>query len=110
MPKIARSARGEIVDFDLISIANQLASAPPPVTVGDRRLFINEKDGVKPKKNLTESVPSAAVHEALRVGQEALAQQKRSAKVKTADAKTEQTIIQDPSLQRPSYDQDADPS
>ena len=95
MPRLVRSARGEIVDFDLILIANQLASAPPPVNVGARRLFIDEKDGIKQKKNSAAAVPSQVVHEALRVAQEAISQQKRPAK----KAET-QTLISDPSLLR----------
>lgn len=106
MPRLVRSARGEIVDFDLIAIANQLASAPPPVTVGDRRLFIDEKDGVKQKKNSVAAIPDQVVHEALRFAQEGVKQQSRSSAKSKAD---EQKIVQDPSLARPTYNQDADP-
>lgn len=44
-----RSARGEIVDFDLLSIKQQLAVTPVPVSVDQRRRFIDEKDGIKTK-------------------------------------------------------------
>lgn len=47
MSKKARSARGELVDFDLLAIKQQLATLPVPVSVDQRRRFIDEKDGVK---------------------------------------------------------------
>lgn len=45
-----RSALGEIVNFELIAIKQQLASNPVPKTVEDRRRFIDEKDGVRTTK------------------------------------------------------------
>jgi len=45
----ARSARGELVDFDLLAIKQQLATSPVPVGVDDRRRFIDEKDGIRQK-------------------------------------------------------------
>ena len=50
MGKFARSARGTLVDFDLIAIKNQMASAPAPENLDARRDFIDAKDGVKFKK------------------------------------------------------------
>ncbi len=47
MAKQARSARGKIVDFDLLAIKQQLAKQPVPVGVNQRRRFIDEKDGIK---------------------------------------------------------------
>jgi hypothetical protein len=47
MSKQARSARGDIVDFDLLAIKQQLATAPIPVGATQRRKFIDEKDGFK---------------------------------------------------------------
>lgn len=47
MSKKSRSARGELVDFDLLAIKQQLATLPVPVSVDQRRRFIDEKDGVK---------------------------------------------------------------
>lgn len=78
MPRLVRSARGEIVDFDLIAIANQLASAPVPVSIKERRLFIDEKDGVKPEKKLLSAIPSGPVHEALQLAADAAKQQRQS--------------------------------
>lgn len=49
MSRQARSARGEIVNFDLLSIKQQLATVPVPVGVDQRRKFVDEKDGVKTK-------------------------------------------------------------
>ena len=49
MSRKARSARGDIVDFDLLAIKEQLATTPVPVSVDQRRKFIDEKDGIKTK-------------------------------------------------------------
>lgn len=49
MAKNARSARGEIVDFDIIAIKSALAAAPVSVSTEERRKFIDTKYGVKPK-------------------------------------------------------------
>jgi len=51
MTRKARSARGEAVDFDLLAIKEQLATTPVPVSVNQRRKFIDEKDGIKTKEN-----------------------------------------------------------
>ena len=64
MSRIARSARGEMVDFDLLAIANQLAAAPPPVTVGQRRAFIDEKEGIRSAPQVP-VVPAGEAHDAL---------------------------------------------
>jgi hypothetical protein len=50
MSRKARSARGELVDFDLLAIKQQLAQAPAPIGVNDRRRFIDEKDGIRTKQ------------------------------------------------------------
>ena len=80
MPRIVRSARGELVDFDLIAIANQLAAAPPPVSVNERRQFIDEKDGVKQSKKLVDAVPDQNVHEALKLAADAASLQRKPKK------------------------------
>lgn len=49
MSRTARSARGVLVDFDLLAIKEQLASTPVPVAVDQRRKFIDEKDGIRTK-------------------------------------------------------------
>lgn len=43
MAKVGRSARGEIIDFDMLAIQQALADAPAPVSVQARRDFIEEK-------------------------------------------------------------------
>lgn len=48
MSKMIRSARGEIVDFELFAIKQQLSSASVPKSVEDRKRAIDIKDGVKP--------------------------------------------------------------
>ena len=47
MGKLVRSARGEYVDFELLAIKAQLATAPVPRKVEERKLAIDAKDGVK---------------------------------------------------------------
>lgn len=65
MSRQARSARGEIVNFDLLSIKQQLATLPVPVGVDQRRKFVDEKDGVK-----TKVVPPAPLPSALAIAAE----------------------------------------
>ena len=43
MPKKVRSARGEIVDFDLMKIKEQIEAAPEPTNVQGRQDFIDQK-------------------------------------------------------------------
>ena len=43
MPKKVRSAKGEIVDFDLMKIKEQMANAPEPTNVEARQDFIDQK-------------------------------------------------------------------
>jgi len=42
-----RSARGEVVDFELLAIKAQLAATPAPKVVEERKQAIDEKDGVR---------------------------------------------------------------
>jgi hypothetical protein len=62
MAKIARSARGQVVDFDVLAIKQQLASKPVPVGAAARRKFIDEKDGIKRRENyiVAPSAPAPA--------------------------------------------------
>lgn len=48
MGQLIRSARGELIDFELLAIKQQLASAPVPKVVEQRKQAIDEKDGVRP--------------------------------------------------------------
>lgn len=50
MGRFARSARGALVNFDEMEIKQALMSAPPPISVDQRRQFINDKDGVSARK------------------------------------------------------------
>lgn len=43
MGKRVRSARGEMVDFDLLKIKEQMTSAPAPVDVRARQDFIDQR-------------------------------------------------------------------
>ncbi len=47
MPKLVRSAKGQVIDFELLAIKQQLANSPVPKVVEDRQLAIDIKDGVK---------------------------------------------------------------
>jgi len=47
MGQLIRSARGELIDFELLAIKQQLASAPKPKAVEQRQAAIDLKDGVK---------------------------------------------------------------
>jgi hypothetical protein len=69
MSKTARSARGDIVDFDLLAIKQQLATTPVPVGVNQRRKFIDEKDGIKTKIN---TITPPALPSALSIAMEAV--------------------------------------
>jgi hypothetical protein len=43
MPRKVRSAKGEVVDFDLLKIKEQIASAPTPTEVKTRQDFIENR-------------------------------------------------------------------
>lgn len=43
MAKPVKSARGQLVDFDLLKIKQQIASAPKPTNVQAREAFIDQK-------------------------------------------------------------------
>jgi hypothetical protein len=43
VPRQARSARGEIVNFDLLKIKEQMKTAPKPIEVKAREDFIEKK-------------------------------------------------------------------
>lgn len=47
MSKMIRTARGELVDFELLAIKQQLASMKPPKPVEERKQAIAIKDGAK---------------------------------------------------------------
>ncbi len=55
MSRKARSARGQVVDFDLLAIKAQLAAAPTSVGVNQRRKFIDEKDGIRAKEIISDA-------------------------------------------------------
>ena len=43
MPRRVRSAKGEVIDFDLLKIKEQIASRPPTTDVKKREDFIDRK-------------------------------------------------------------------
>lgn len=44
MPRMIRTARGEVVDFDAVIIKQQLAQAPMNIEVAQRKRFIDSKE------------------------------------------------------------------
>lgn len=64
MTKKTRSARGEMVDFDLIQIKTQIASTPKTVDVKKREDFIDRKLRRRIKR-VTKKVEGLAVDEAM---------------------------------------------
>ena len=75
MSKAIRSARGELVNFELLAIKSQLASVPVPKTVEERKTAIEEREGIK-------TVDSPAVNELLKVAQDAASASKAAPKRK----------------------------
>ena len=71
MSRKARSARGDVIDFDLLAIKEQLATAPIPVGVDQRRKFIDEKGGLKTRQVM--AAPAPALPSALMMAAEAAA-------------------------------------
>lgn len=55
MTKIVRTARGDMVDFDLIKIKQQLADVPAPTEVAARENFVEKR---LKRKLKTKTVPS----------------------------------------------------
>lgn len=62
MPRIVRTGRGELVDFDAIIIKQQLAEAPMNIEVQRRKDFIDAKEG-KPRGRQEEAVRSTETPE-----------------------------------------------
>ena len=58
MTKLVRTALGQIVDFDLIKLKQQLADSPAPTEVKARENFVEKR---LKRKLRTKSVPSAPV-------------------------------------------------
>lgn len=75
-----RSARGEMIDFELLAIKSQLAKTPVPQKVEERKAAIEEREGVKQ----VAPVLDAEVPDILKMSQEAAA---ASAKVKAPKQK-----------------------
>lgn len=60
--KGVRSAKGEIVDFNLLKIKEQIAAAPKPVVVEARENFIDSKFKRQLKKQVKEAMDLATEH------------------------------------------------
>lgn len=50
MPKKVRSAKGKIIDFDLLRIKEQMINGPKPPNVQERQNFIDQKMRRRVKK------------------------------------------------------------
>lgn len=59
MKKVTRSARGVVVDFDLLKIKQQIATAPKTTDVKARETFIDQKFKRRLKR-LTQEVVAPA--------------------------------------------------
>lgn len=60
MAKPVKSARGDLVDFDLLKIKQQIASAPKSTNVRAREDFIDQKFKRRIKKLKTDIISTAA--------------------------------------------------
>ena len=60
MGKQVRSAKGQLVDFDLLKIKQQIASAPKPTNVQAREAFIDQKFKRRIKKLKRDVVDTSA--------------------------------------------------
>lgn len=52
MPRIVRTARGELVDFDMVIVKQQISEAPMNIEVQRRKEFIDNKEGRSRKNKL----------------------------------------------------------
>lgn len=57
MGKKVRSAKGALVDFDLLKIKEQMSTAPTPTDVRARQDFIDRRQRRRIRKTLTTPVP-----------------------------------------------------
>ena len=69
MANLVRSARGELIDFELLAIKQQLAAAPVPKAVEQRKQAIDVKDGVKPAAMPDEDFLAVSAEAAAQSGQ-----------------------------------------
>jgi len=66
MPRIVRTARGELIDFDMILIKNQLAQAPMNIEVARRKEFIDSKESkAREAKKLEEIIVQEPTQEVI---------------------------------------------
>lgn len=84
MGRQIKSARGQAVDFDVLSIKQQLASVVEPTSVSARRDFIDMRDGLKVKR----VEPAAAIRAVIPA---ATPEQLAATTVKAKKAKTTET-------------------
>lgn len=92
MTRKVRSARGEVVDFDLLAITRSLATAPAPINVEARRKFIDEKEGIKVIKGVP--LNQAETSELLEEMPDALKLSLDAAEKSSAAAKKTKSVIE----------------
>lgn len=63
MTKLVRTARGEMVDFDLIKIKQQLADSPAPTEVKARENFVEKRLKRKLRNKTVPSITKLATIE-----------------------------------------------
>jgi len=74
MAKYVRSAKGQIVDFELLAIKAQLAATPVPKKVAERKQAVEEKDSGRPapaNPSLDEMIAAAEAASPRSVGRSA---------------------------------------
>lgn len=93
MSRKARSARGEIVDFNLIEVKKQIANRPAPINVQEREEFIEQKTKKRTRKRVdSEKLKQKHVDERSQLNDQVV-EQKQSQQEQTDDStnKQEQT-------------------
>lgn len=67
MTKLVRTARGEMVDFDLIKIKQQLADSPAPTEVKARENFVEKRLKRKLRTKTVATVADTDVAESINI-------------------------------------------
>ena len=79
MPNKVRTAKGKVIDFDLLRIKEQMINGPPPPSVEERQNFIDQKMRRRVKK------VKAQLEEAKRKGKKKVVDVKNDPEVQSAE-------------------------
>jgi hypothetical protein len=77
MSRYIRSAKGEVVDFELLAIKAQLAATPLPKAVADRKAAIDAKDGKVQPQSVELAEMMAAATEAAQAAESSVARRRK---------------------------------